>query len=212
MVSYLASIGALGEQLASLAAEVREVNSSWDENAIDYGETEQRLVSVMEDAIVWQDNVVQLNAPSVLAASHQDMLAASTRAAVAATTIVEGPAQFRHRGTAERRRGRLRGGGLGFPLGGAASQHDDRLLTAAITVNVEIRDIVPDRLAALRRTVALAFGQDPDPAEEERDRRLLEFDRNRGAFDGNRLVGAAGAYSLDLTIPGGRRPPPGSAM
>lgn len=70
-------------------------------------------------------------------------------------------------------------------------------------MSVEIRDVVPGQLAALRRTVAIAFGQDPDPAEEERDRRLLEFDRNRGAFDGGRLVGAAGAYSLDLTIPGG---------
>ena len=69
---------------------------------------------------------------------------------------------------------------------------------------MKIRDIVPEQLAALRRTVAIAFGQDPDPAEEERDRRLLEFDRNRGAFDGTRLVGAAGAYSFELTVPGGR--------
>lgn len=90
VVSYLTTIGALGEQLASLAAEVREVNGAWDDKTIEYGETELRLVAVMEDAIVWQDNVVQLNAPSVLAASHQDMLAASTRAAVAATTLVEG--------------------------------------------------------------------------------------------------------------------------
>ena len=102
VVSYLTSIGALGEQLASLAAEVREVNTAWDEKTIDYGETEQRLVAVMEDAIVWQDNVVQLNAPSVLAASHQDMLAASTRAAVAATTVVEG---LRSSDTGELRRG-----------------------------------------------------------------------------------------------------------
>ena len=78
------------------------MNSAWDEKTIDYGETEQRLVAVMEDAIVWQDNVVQLNAPSVLAASHQDMLAASTRAAVAATTVVEG---LRSSDTGELRRG-----------------------------------------------------------------------------------------------------------
>lgn len=70
-------------------------------------------------------------------------------------------------------------------------------------MQVEIRDVVPDQLAELRRTVAIAFGQDPDPAREERDRRLLELDRIRGAFDGNRLVGAAGAYSLNLTVPGG---------
>ena len=51
-------------------------------------------------------------------------------------------------------------------------------------MSVEIRDIVPEDLAALRRTVAMAFGQDPDPVEEERDRRLLEFDRNRGLLTG----------------------------
>lgn len=70
-------------------------------------------------------------------------------------------------------------------------------------MSVQIRDVVPEDLPALRRTVAVAFGQDPDPVEEERDRRLLEFDRNLGAFDGKRLVGTAGAYSLDLTVPGG---------
>lgn len=76
-------------------------------------------------------------------------------------------------------------------------------------MSVEVRDVAPDDLAALRRTVAIAFGQDPDPLEEERDRRLVEFDRNRGAFEGRRLVGAAGAYSFDLTIPGGVAPTAG---
>ena len=90
VLSYLASVEALGEQLTSLATEVREVNDAWDAQTIAYSETEDRLVSVMEDVIGWQDNVVQLSVPSVLAASHQDMLAASTRVAVAATTIVEG--------------------------------------------------------------------------------------------------------------------------
>ncbi len=90
VVSYLASIEALGGQLTSLATEVREVNEAWDARTIGYAEAEQRLVAVMDDVISWQDNVVLLNAPSMLAAAHQDMLAASTRAAVAATTVVEG--------------------------------------------------------------------------------------------------------------------------
>lgn len=76
-------------------------------------------------------------------------------------------------------------------------------------MGVEIREVAPGDLADLRRTVAIAFGQDPDPVEEERDRRLVEFDRNRGAFEGTRLVGAAGAYSFDLTIPGGVAPTAG---
>ena len=101
VVSYLASIEALAEQLTALVRESREVNASWDEKSIDYAETEERLVAVMEDVIGWQENVVRLGAPSVLAASHQDMLTASTRVAAAATTVVEG---LRSADTGETRR------------------------------------------------------------------------------------------------------------
>lgn len=101
VVSYLASIEALGEQLTALAREAREVNAAWDERSIEYAEAEARLVAVMEDVISWQENVVRLNAPSVLAASHQDMLTASTRAAAAAATVVEG---LRSADTGEARR------------------------------------------------------------------------------------------------------------
>lgn len=101
VISYLASIEALGEQLTSMASEVREVNSSWEDRTITYAETEERLARVVEDVIAWQDNVVQLSSPSILAASHQDMLASSTRAAVAATTVVEG---LRSSDTGETRR------------------------------------------------------------------------------------------------------------
>ena len=90
VLSYMTSIDALGEQLASLAREVREVNTGWEDRSIAFGEAEERFVSVMDEVIVWQDGVINLSAPSVLAASHQDMLAASTRAAVAATNLVEG--------------------------------------------------------------------------------------------------------------------------
>lgn len=101
VVSYLASIEALGEQLTALAREAREVNAAWDERSIEYAETEERLVAVMEGVTGWQENVVRLNAPAVLAAAHQDMLSASTRAAAAATTVVEG---LRSADTGEARR------------------------------------------------------------------------------------------------------------
>ncbi len=76
-------------------------------------------------------------------------------------------------------------------------------------MSIEFREIAPEQLNQLRRTVAHAFGQDPDDAELERDRRLLELGRNRAAFDGRQLVGAAGAYSLELTVPGGIMPTAG---
>lgn len=68
---------------------------------------------------------------------------------------------------------------------------------------VEIRAVAPEELDELRRVTALAFGQDPDPAGEESYRRLVELDRSRGAYEGGRLVGASGAYSLEMTVPGG---------
>ncbi len=101
VVSYLASIEALGEQLTALATEAKEVNTAWDEKSISYAETEERLVAVMEGVIGWQENVVRLSAPSVLAASHQDMRSASTQAAAAATSVVEG---LRSADTGEARR------------------------------------------------------------------------------------------------------------
>lgn len=76
-------------------------------------------------------------------------------------------------------------------------------------MGIETREIAPEQLGELRRTVAHAFGQDPDDAELQRDKKLLELGRNRAAFDGGRLVGAAGAYSLELTVPGATMPTAG---
>ncbi|MCV0403215.1 MAG: GNAT family N-acetyltransferase [Chloroflexi bacterium] len=57
-----------------------------------------------------------------------------------------------------------------------------------------------------------AFGEhirDDDAAAWEA---MLELDRTLGTFDGDRLVGTAGAFSFDLTIPGGVLPAAGITM
>lgn len=57
-----------------------------------------------------------------------------------------------------------------------------------------------------------AFGEhvrDDDAATWEA---LLELDRTIGTFDGDHLVGTAGAFSFDLTIPGGVLPAAGITM
>jgi predicted acetyltransferase len=47
-----------------------------------------------------------------------------------------------------------------------------------------------------------AFGEDLADGEPEQWRLNFEFDRSLAAFDGDRVVGTGGAYSMDLTLPG----------
>lgn len=70
-------------------------------------------------------------------------------------------------------------------------------------MDVDVRPITPDELAEFRKLLGLAFGFDPSPDELERFERGLELDRTRAAFDGDEMVGTSGAFSLDLTVPGG---------
>lgn len=72
-----------------------------------------------------------------------------------------------------------------------------------------IRPVSYDEYDALHHVFHLAFGLAPDPEEAERERGLLEFDRTLAAMDGGRVVATAGAYSLDLTVPGGSVPTAG---
>ncbi|MFI0811037.1 GNAT family N-acetyltransferase [Streptomyces echinatus] len=53
-----------------------------------------------------------------------------------------------------------------------------------------------------------AFGSGPAPAEErEVDKAVTEFDRSLAVWDGDALVGTAGAFSFRVTVPGGAAVP-----
>jgi len=70
---------------------------------------------------------------------------------------------------------------------------------------IELRQPAFD-MASLRAWVGpimAAFGDDFPDAELENERLRLEPDRLIGAVDGETWVGAAGAYSMRLTVPGG---------
>jgi len=47
-----------------------------------------------------------------------------------------------------------------------------------------------------------AFGETAAEGEADEWRAGLEFDRTLAAFDGERIVGTGGAYSMELTLPG----------
>jgi predicted acetyltransferase len=68
---------------------------------------------------------------------------------------------------------------------------------------VDIRAIRPDEFEEFRRTMGLVFGFDP-PNGDNRVLRLLPLDRTRCGFDGGTMVSTSGAYSLEMTVPGGK--------
>ena len=51
--------------------------------------------------------------------------------------------------------------------------------------------------------LATAFGEDISTGELDAERPLMELDRLVNAFDGERRTGASGAFSMQLTVPGG---------
>lgn len=67
----------------------------------------------------------------------------------------------------------------------------------------ELRPPTADELPAFLRCLEAAFGEDASDAEVERFRQVAELDRFLGLFapDGA-IVGTAGAYSFDLSVPG----------
>ncbi len=65
-----------------------------------------------------------------------------------------------------------------------------------------VRRSTAEELPDLVRTDWAAFGNRPSDVQVEEARKFLELDRAFVAVDGDRVVGTAGALSLELTVPG----------
>ena len=68
---------------------------------------------------------------------------------------------------------------------------------------MDVRAVVPDELPDFLRVVRAAFGH--IPAEDELgdvDRLGWPLERSVAAFDGDRVVGGAGVYPFEMTLPG----------
>ena len=70
-------------------------------------------------------------------------------------------------------------------------------------MSIELRAVTEDEFPAYGRAIATAFGGLPDEQLVADWRATIELDRTIAAFDGNDVVGTAGAYSFELTLPGG---------
>jgi predicted acetyltransferase len=72
--------------------------------------------------------------------------------------------------------------------------------------DIQIREVPPDRLEEFLLPIATALGFVGNAEGREGLLRIPEFDVRLGAWDGDRVVGAAGSFSVDLTVPGGPVP------
>jgi len=70
-------------------------------------------------------------------------------------------------------------------------------------VDLELRAIEPDEFTAFSRAVESAFGHTPNDAEVDAWRNVTEFDRTIAIFDRSRIVATGGAFTMQLTVPGG---------
>jgi predicted acetyltransferase len=68
---------------------------------------------------------------------------------------------------------------------------------------IEIRTPSEDDLSAMVRLDGLVFGSVWKPEEYEKVRPTIELDRFRIAVDGSQIVGMAGSFGFETTLPGG---------
>jgi predicted acetyltransferase len=67
----------------------------------------------------------------------------------------------------------------------------------------DLRPVTEEEWPAYVRAVETAFGSTPADDDVTEWRALTDIERTLAAFEGDRIVGNAGAFSLDLTVPGG---------
>jgi predicted acetyltransferase len=70
-------------------------------------------------------------------------------------------------------------------------------------MTLEIRPITGEEFVAYNNIDSAAFGNPVDTAEIEARRPIFEFERSLAAFADGEMVGSAGAYTFELTLPGG---------
>ncbi len=71
-------------------------------------------------------------------------------------------------------------------------------------MELTVRPIEESEFDTFHAKMVRGFGGDLNPKDDPSFfREIIEFDRTVAAFDGDELVGTCGAYSFDVTVPGG---------
>jgi predicted acetyltransferase len=79
-------------------------------------------------------------------------------------------------------------------------------------VAVEVRVCAPEEVRGALTPIWHYFGGVPKEEDVERLAPVLPAERVHAAFDGGRIVGGAGAYLFDTTVPGGAQVPTAGVM
>lgn len=79
-------------------------------------------------------------------------------------------------------------------------------------MGVTVGPVGDDRAAEYLAAMGQAFGFDSSDEHRERFSKYFEWDRARAAYDGDRIVGTLGAYSFEMTVPGGTMPCGGTTV
>lgn len=74
-------------------------------------------------------------------------------------------------------------------------------------MSITVRSITADEVDEFIRVDSAAFGSVPTAEELARMTAAVEVGRSIAAFDGAKMCGTAGAFSFELTLPGGALPP-----
>jgi predicted acetyltransferase len=77
------------------------------------------------------------------------------------------------------------------------------------TQPAHIRPITKDDIDVFTHVAYVAFGEHMLPQELELHRQTLEWDRAFAAYDGDRIVGTAAVFAMQLTVPGSQLVPAG---
>ncbi|HEX2153232.1 MAG TPA: GNAT family N-acetyltransferase [Acidimicrobiia bacterium] len=70
-------------------------------------------------------------------------------------------------------------------------------------MGVSVGTVTEDQASDFLATMGHAFGFDSEEDDVSRFSDVFEWDRARAAYDGERIVGTIGSFSLDMTVPGG---------
>src|SRR6266542_3897792 len=77
-------------------------------------------------------------------------------------------------------------------------------------MDLQIRQLQQDEWDVYAHTVQIGLSFQATEEELAEWKRMFEFDRSIAALDGSAIVGTGGAFSLDMTLPGGRTIPTGA--
>lgn len=76
-------------------------------------------------------------------------------------------------------------------------------------MSIDLRPVSPDGFAAFHRAAMRSFGEEVRDAERDAELWTFEFERSLAVYDRGEPVATAGAFTFELTVPGGPAPAAG---